>query len=170
MLLHEHGQCQPLPTWHTGSPSPALLRAPGPQSAGPTQIPRRAVGSHPTCAPVHRAGAPPFLDMAKQGAPALCCTRAEAHGGRSSDPTGSSTGRGDRPTPHTGQDPMPGEQERRTGLSPEGTPGRQACCRERRASGRSVKGPEARACWCEAQDGGSRGKGGGREEQAGVVQ
>lgn len=61
---------------------------------------------------------------------------------------------------------MPREQERRTGLSPEGTPGRQACCRERRASARSVKGPEARACWCEAQHGGSRGKGGGREEQA----
>lgn len=118
MLLHEHGQCQPLLTWHTGSPSPALLRAPGPQSAGPTQIPRRAVGSHPTCAPIHRAGAPSFLDMAKGWAPAMCCTRAEAHGGRSSDPRGQSPGRGDRPTSHMGRIPCP--ENRREGLSSAG--------------------------------------------------
>lgn len=169
MLLHEHGQRQPLPTWHTGSPSPALLHVPGPQSAGPTQIPRRAVGSHPTCAPIHRAGAPSFLDKAKGWAPAMCCSRAEAHGGRSSDPKDQVLGGETGPRHTLGR--IPRRENRREGHSSaqRGHRGGKHAVNRGGLQAGACKGPEARACWCQAQDGRSQGKGGGREEQAEVV-
>lgn len=64
---------------------------------------------------------------------------------------------------------MPREQER-TQLSRRGHRGEKHVVERGGLQAGACKGPEARACWGEAQDGRSRGKGGGREEQAEVVQ
>ena len=169
VLLHEHGQRQPLPTWHIGSPSPALLHVPGPQSAGPTQIPRRAVGSHPTCAPIRRAGAPSFLGRAKGWAPAMCCSRAEAHGGHSSDPKDQVLG-GETGPRHT----LAGSHARGTGgkdtAQPRGHRGEKRVVDRGGLQAGACKGPEARACWCQAQGGRSQGRVvGGKNSRGGAV-